>query len=445
MGAFWPPFFLEGYTLDIKVECNTDDETIFANVSLNSARTKKWLRVLPEHDGHAVICGSGPSLLDTLDLIRWRVSLGQHVFALNNAANILAKHGIASDYQLIIDARPETFGLLGPAKEHLFCSQVNPAFLDAKPDATIFHPAIDGLEDVLPQADGEFALVGGGTTSGITALCVAYAMGYRKIHLFGYDSCHRGDEGHAEHQSINDREPWGTCEWNGKTYRGSITMLRQAELFQPACDALLDLGCTITVDGSGLIPDIARTGGVEMTEREKYARMWEFDQYRHTSPGEQCVERFIEVAKPFEESRIIDFGCGTGRASVKLAGMGYRPVLVDFVATSRDAEAMDLPFIEADILNLPDSLYSNHGLCADVLEHLPTPDVQKAIESVMSHCKKCFFQVSMVPDNCGKLIGQTLHLTVKPFQWWLDLFFSLGLALTHAKNDGHTATFYAQR
>ena len=432
--------------MDITVECNTDDETLFANIRANSERNRNWLNVTPEHDGHAVICGSGPSLLDTLDLIRWRVSLGQTIFALNNAANILAANGITPDYQVIIDARPETASLVGPARHYLLCSQVDQQIVRTCEHATIFHPAIDGLENALPEHKQDFALIGGGTTSGITALCVAYAMGYRKIHCFGYDSCHKGDESHAVHQVINDKEPWMTCEWNGKTYKGSISMLRQAELFQPATETLIDLGCTITVDGYGLIPDIVRHANmVPMDEREKYEEMWKLDVCRAVAPGEHCIERFLDVAKPTPESRVIDFGCGTGRASVELAKRGFRPLLVDFVVNSRDPEALDLPFVQADLKKLPDGIYSNYGFCTDVLEHIDTPEVGEVIESIMGHCRECFFQVSMVPDNCGQLIGQELHLTVKPFEWWLDRFFSLGLSLKHAKNDGNTATFYVTR
>lgn len=434
--------------MDIDIVCNTDDDRIKANILANS-QNREWLALSPPHEGRALLVGSGPSLASKLDYLRYRINHGGVVFALNNAASYLFTQGIMPDYQVILDARPETASLIGPARKHLFGSQVHPSLFEKVPTAELFHPAYAEMDEwIKPIEYGKgYAMVGGGTTVGLTAMCLAFTMGYRNLHLFGYDSCHSvDDKAHVVHQAINDAEPWGTFEWNGKTYKGSLSMIRQAELFGPLSSNLIDMGCHITVDGSGLIFDIVNAGAaVYMSEPEKYRKMWEFEQYRQIAPGEDCLPRFLEVAKPDPESRIIDFGCGTGRASVELAKQGFRPVLVDFVENSRDDEAMGLPFVKSDLRKLPDSLYSNWGYCTDVLEHIDTPDVGPVIESVMSHCKTCFFQVSMIPDNCGQLIGQQLHLTVKPFEWWLDRFFSLGLALKHAKNDGNTATFLVTR
>ena len=434
--------------MDIEIVCNTDDEAIRRNVLANS-KGRKWQALIPPHMGRAILVGSGPSLKSTLDILKFRHSQGGVIFAMNNAANYLHSQGITPDYQVILDARPETVSLIGPARKHLFGSQVDPSLFERVPDAGLFQPAYEDIDGWLTELDyqDDFTLIGGGTTVGLTAMCLAYAMGYRSMHLFGYDSCHSDDdESHVIPQAINANEPWGTFEWQGKTYKGSLTMIRQAEVFQPICNNLIDMGCHITVDGSGLIFDIVNTQTrAFMSEKEKYQKMWEFEQYRTVAPGEHCIERFLDVAKPTAESRIIDFGCGTGRASVQLAKLGYKPLLVDFVVNSRDPEALDLPFVQADLKKLPDGIYSNYGFCTDVLEHIDTPEVGEVIESIMGHCRECFFQVSMVPDNCGQLIGQELHLTVKPFEWWLDRFFSLGLSLKHAKNDGNTATFYATR
>jgi len=430
--------------MDIEVTCNTDDATLIANIQANSAG-RQWLKMAAPHAGHAVLVGSGPSLAECLDTLRWRKEQGQTVFALNNAANYLATQDIHADYQVIVDARENTASLIGPAKRHLLSSQVHPSLFARLPDAQLFQPAMEGIEAILPAYQDDYALIGGGTTVGLSAMCLAFAMGYRHLHLFGYDSCHMDDKSHVVAQAINNAEPWGTFEWRGKIYKGSITMIRQAELFQPIANNLMDMGCAITVDGRGLIPDIVRDGAaVFMSEPEKYRKMWEFEEYRHTAPGELCIDRFLEVVKPKANDHIIDFGCGTGRGSVRLAEAGFKPLLIDFTQNSRDAAALSLPFIQADLKALP-NVWAKHGYCTDVMEHIDTPDVEAILESVMAHCAGCFFQISLVPDNMGALIGQELHLTVKPFEWWLDRFFSLGYALKHAKNDGISATFYVTR
>lgn len=430
--------------MDIEVTCNVADDVLEENIRENSLlkQHEQWVEMSPPNDGHAVLVGSGPSLKDTLDTVRWRKAEGQVIFALNNAANYLASQGIESDYQVIMDARRKTASLVGPARKHLFASQVDPYLFEKVPNAVLFQPCMEGIDAFLPPYDKSYALIGGGTTVGLSAMCLAFAMGYRKLHLFGYDSCHAEDSAHVVPQKINSDEPWGTMQWNGKTYKGSITMLRQAELFQPVCNNLLDMGCTITVDGSGLIPDIARGGGeVYMSEKEKYRKMWDFEQYRLHAPGEHLVDRFAAVTQAPAGARVIDFGCGTGRGSLALRDAGFAPHLVDFVANSRDDEAMSLPFSLGDLYKPLDIEKAPYGYCTDVLEHIQTENLDSVIENIMARVDACFFQVSHLPDNMGVLINQVLHLTVKPFDWWLDKFCALGFSLRHAKNGGATSTF----
>ena len=221
--------------MDIEVTCNVADDVLQENIQENSLRKQheQWVEMSPPHDGHAVLVGSGPSLKDTLETLRWRKAQGQVIFALNNAANYLAREGIESDYQVIMDARRITAGVVGPARKHLFASQVDPYLFEKVPNAILFQPCMEGIDQILPPYDMSFALIGGGTTVGLSSMCLAFAMGYRKLHLFGYDSCHTEDDAHVIPQKINSDEPWGTVEWHGKIYKGSIAMLRQQSCFSP--------------------------------------------------------------------------------------------------------------------------------------------------------------------------------------------------------------------
>ena len=132
--------------MKIDIVCNTEDEILFRNIEANSRRDLEWITEVPAHDGHAVIVGGGPSLDGTLDLIRWRQSLGQKVFALNGAADHLARNGIYADYQVILDARPDTAWLVSnKVKCHLFASQcdkqeTNSSFLSIKSNGTTTAP-----------------------------------------------------------------------------------------------------------------------------------------------------------------------------------------------------------------------------------------------------------------------------------------------------------------
>ncbi len=239
--------------MHIEVICNTPDEELFGNVSKNSRTHSKWVRKSEAHDGHAVIVGGGPSLGENLRLVARRQALGQKVFALNGAACFLNRNGIRPDYQVILDARAENTLFIDDAAEHLIASQCHPMLLEELPDATLWHPAMDNICDSLPDYPDSYALIGGGTTVGLSSMCLAYTMGYRKLHLFGFDSSHRDTYGHAYEQPMNTNEALCKVTLAGKTFTSSIAMARQAELFPQVCNNLTDLGCIITVDGDGLI------------------------------------------------------------------------------------------------------------------------------------------------------------------------------------------------
>jgi len=417
----WNPGATMALTLPVLLVCNTSDEDIYNNIRANSRLDKQWVRYVEPHDGVAVLCGSGPSLAGSIAEIGGLQANGGKVFAMNGAAKFLDDHGILPDYQVMIDARVQTADLVGPAKEHLFASQVHPECFRRVPDAQLWHLQVETIDDLLPPYDKGYCLIGGAASVGNTATCLAYAMGYRNLQIYGYDSSHQDGHGHAFHQKMNDGDPCAFVDFNGKTYLASLTMKLQAERFQETSSALIEAGCHIEVHGSGLLPDIFNTK--ILPEREKYERMWSIPGYRQVAPGEDCVERFLEIVKP--KGAVIDFGCGTGRGGLKLKAAGLAVTLVDFTDNSRDPKAMDLPFVQLD-LTKPIPLFETYGYCTDVLEHIPPDDVPVVISNIMAACKTAFFQICTVPDSMGALIGQTLHLSVHEHGWWKALFQSLG-------------------
>lgn len=425
--------------LPVHVICNTDDEAIHNNIRTNSLRPGQWLKIEEAHDRIAVICGSGPSLADTLDEIKELASKEKvDVFALNGAANFIDNNGITADYQVIIDAREETADLVGVAANHLFASQVHPKCFERAPLAKVWHLQIEGIDDLLPPDYAhDCALVGGAASVGNTATCLAYAMGYRKLHLFGYDSCHKGDAGHAFRQPLNDGDPCASVRFNGKDYIASLTMKLQAEKFMQTSRALQQLGVEIEVHGYGLLPDMWRTPVEQLTEQEKYQRMWDIPGYREVAPGEYAVDKFVSITKP--HGLIIDFGCGTGRASLKLKELGHEVLLVDFASNSRDTAALKLPFIEWD-LTQEFPMKGEYGFCTDVMEHIPPADVDKVINNIMLSVKTAFFQISTVPDHMGACIGHHLHLTVEQPEQWKRRFERLGYCVTHFEHTNIDVT-----
>jgi len=430
--------------LPIQLICNTSDESLYSNIEINSRRPLKWVKEEKPHEGVAILCGSGPSIADNLEHIKALQKEGGKVFVMNGCANFLYENDIVPDYQVIIDARKETADLVGVAKCHLFASQVHPDCFEDVGNIELWHLQIDNIEDYFPEYNDAYCLIGGAASVGNTATCLVYAMGYRNLQIFGYDSSHKGTEGHAFHQKLNEGDPCASVVFGGKDYIVSLTMKLQAEKFQDTAKELKHLGCNIEVHGDGLLPDMYNMPKEVMTEQEKYQRMWAYPNYRTVAPGELCVDTFLKVVKP--SGKVIDFGCGTGRGALKIKEDGCDVLLVDFTDNSRDLQAMVLPFLQHDLTKpFPNIYFSKYGYCTDVMEHIPTENVRQVIENIMNVSEIVFFNISTVSDVIGAIIGQDLHLTVRPHNWWVELFKGLGYSVPWDEERNIASLFVIER
>jgi len=184
-------------------------------------------------------------------------------------------------------------------------------------------------------------------------------------------------------------------------------------------------------------------------ERTKYLKAWAVDDYRKYSPGEMCVQLFIDSAKPDKGASLTDWGCGTGRAGYKLWQHGMDVTLVDFAPNCLDdwiqARVGEdrLKFIEHDLTKDID-LRSDYGICADVMEHVPLDQVDRVMTTVLENSLHVLFQISTVPDHFGhhKDIGAPLHVTVRPYNWWLKKFADFGCIVHHSNELDNSCIFY---
>jgi uncharacterized Rossmann fold enzyme len=240
---------------------NTATEERFNNVYMNSRLAVPWVhRETAPHDGHAALIGGGPSVLDTLPEIANRQEDGQTIFALNGAAHWLTERGIVPDYQVILDPRPENVRFVKPpvAKKYLIASQCHPHVFDwlAREDVMLFHHAEDGIDQ---HFEGNPLVIGGGITVGLVAMALVYALGYRKLHLYGYDSSDRDGDGHAYTQAETKAEELRREIWlDHRKFMCSPGMFAQANAFEGFARMMAEHNALITVHGSGLLPSIAR-------------------------------------------------------------------------------------------------------------------------------------------------------------------------------------------
>ncbi len=186
------------------------------------------------------------------------------------------------------------------------------------------------------------------------------------------------------------------------------------------------------------------TQSVFEAEREKYEALWQgVEGYRKVSFGEMLVGPFLALTGAKPGQNIVDVGCGVGRASLTFSKLKIRTLMIDLSIECLDPEvkqALDvddeglLDFIETCVwgrwVRFPPYDYA---YCCDVLEHIPTEFTMLVVERCLQAAKKVFLHINFDPDHFGQTIGQPLHLTVKPFEWWRDRLADLG-NLTEARD-----------
>lgn len=159
----------------------------------------------------------------------------------------------------------------------------------------------------------------------------------------------------------------------------------------------------------------------ERIERDKYRKAWELQDYRKFSPGEEVAKLFIEIARPGQGETLIDFGTGTGRGALYLWDYGLDVRMIDIADNCLDEYANDVigdKLTVGCLWNPIKGKKAKYGYCTDVMEHIPLEHVGEVLDNILSKTKYAFFQICLKEDHFGQVIGEHLHLTVKPFLWW---------------------------
>lgn len=254
------PHATKGLKLALELISNTPEKEIEENVRFSSLSYPNWMQCKDAHNRSAVMIGGGGSINDFIEDIRELQDDGAAVFAMNAASHWARQHGIEPDCQVIIDAKEETSTLVdSEARNHFFASRCNQKTLDRATSLTLFHMEHGNIESLLPKQrvdQGGYVLVGGDTSVGTCALCVAFTQGFRDFHVFGYDSSHRDKQSHAYKQLMNNNMPTMEIERGGRKFISSIAMSKQPDSFMAYTKALKAEGCTFNVYGDGLLQTI---------------------------------------------------------------------------------------------------------------------------------------------------------------------------------------------
>lgn len=154
------------------------------------------------------------------------------------------------------------------------------------------------------------------------------------------------------------------------------------------------------------------------SERLKYELIWRQEGYGRRSPGLQAAPAALPWAEELGAESLMDWGCGDGQAMAWFEEEGLSVTGFDLVDIHRESAG---PFVRGTLWDPPPELpTADFAFSADVLEHLPTEHVEASLAVIRRHTRLGgFLQVCTVPDNWGRAIGETLHLTVRRAGWWL--------------------------
>ena len=211
---------------------------------------------LQPHGMSAIIVCYGPSLRDT-----WReivLPIGQ-VVTVSGAHDYLVDLGVHPNVHIEFDARAhkaEHITKPGPDTNYYLASCVHPAVFDACKNMPIamWHAKQGGEHDkVILRREPDAHLIPGGSSVGLRAIEVMYALGYRDFHIHGMDSSFRdgGEEQWAGPHSGKSRfvRDVVDVDCGGRSFKTSIAFWLYAKQFLACRRALNDAKFTLYGDG----------------------------------------------------------------------------------------------------------------------------------------------------------------------------------------------------
>lgn len=247
----------------LRMECCATQEESESNIAASFGRG--YAPFIP-HDlddpvgnGRPVhLCGAGPSLVDSYT----EIPAGADIIAANSAFPFLLDHGVVPRYAMIWDASPllEKFAVPHPDVTYLLASRCHDSVFDrlAGCNVIVWHAGGDyEVEQVLVRAGRMEPMVNGGSAAVTRGLYLAYAIGYRAMHLHGADSSYRGDQTHVMGSLVPEKRLKVVChkQWFDTTPEWAA----QVEEFKCIYPAFRDKGVSIEVHGDGLLPHVGRT------------------------------------------------------------------------------------------------------------------------------------------------------------------------------------------
>ena len=203
--------------------------------------------------GTFILCGSGPSIKNHIEDIKKDQEAGFPVCGIKGAYDFLRENDVTPDLYVSVEPRYRPIENPSDRTTYLLASRCHSQmFDDLKDYAICLWHSWSNQESIIPE--GAIG-VGGGSTSGLRALNIAYILGFKKVKMYGMDSC-LGEKGEkrVNQEPLSDKVEKTDVIVGDRTFIANMAMAAQAQDFQMIYKIMP--GIHIEVVGGGLLAAI---------------------------------------------------------------------------------------------------------------------------------------------------------------------------------------------
>ena len=245
------------------------------NILRNMEMIDRWVDWCKPHADLGIIASAGPSLAKTMETIKAHVDGGNpngtlaRVMAVKHSYPTLLKAGIVPWGCIVLDprsingtsthgiVRTELFKNIHPDTIWFVSSMTNPEVTEMliKEGARImgWH-AYSNTALKLPEIAGH-RLITGGTCAAMRSIGLMHTLGFRKLHLHGYDSCTEGVPKDPMEKTEDGKPKWLKVELNGREFWTTGELVAQAQDFEKLLERE-DNDYELTVFGDGIVQEM---------------------------------------------------------------------------------------------------------------------------------------------------------------------------------------------
>jgi len=249
--------------LVIKTKNCVPNEEIHRNIHYSMPKIDRWIVECKPHTGLAVLVSSGPTFENHLEDIRQYASGVRDGFivTVKHAHDTLIEKGIIPWACILLDPRDHVQDFIEnphPDVIYFVASMCHPTTLDRllSSGAKVwgYHAHVGADEEKVLREYGKQIMVGGGSTSAVRGISVLHCLGFRRYHLYGYDSCYY-EKPDFSLKTKTGAQKYYEVEVLGRKFWSDSELIAQAQDFEKLIKTERDFQ-EMEVFGEGMIPHI---------------------------------------------------------------------------------------------------------------------------------------------------------------------------------------------